>query len=319
MYKQIKLIPTKLIKYKITIYFMSSKKKILKRVVNGKSFKLIDFQAFDNHESEHDSSDDSQQSNVSITNAPKKFTIQIFGINEKGETACLYINNYLPFFYVKVGNNWTNNDAQELLSSLRFKVGKTKTLQQSICKAELVEHHKLYGFSAGNTHSFVKLTFKNISTMNKTKGLWYRYLTAAEKKRNPNANYRTFQGFSFKKTDLELYESNIPPLLRYFHINNISPSGWIFVNTDKASIPENFTTTCKYEYCCKTIHIKPLPDKETIVPYKICSFDIEASSSHGDFPVPVKTYKRVATNIVDVFMRMKLGSSLTESQAKKIN
>ena len=30
------------------------------------------------------------------------------------------------------------------------------------------------------------------------------------------------------------------------------------------------------------------------------SFDIEADSSHGDFPLPVKTYKRLATNIVDV-------------------
>jgi DNA polymerase elongation subunit (family B) len=42
------------------------------------------------------------------------------------------------------------------------------------------------------------------------------------------------------------------------------------------------------------------PDKETRVPYKICSFDIEASSSHGDFPLAIKTHKKLATNIVDV-------------------
>ena len=46
--------------------------------------------------------------------------------------------------------------------------------------------------------------------------------------------------------------------------------------------------------------IIPLNDKETMVPYKICSFDIEASSSHGDFPVPVKSYKKLATNIIDI-------------------
>jgi hypothetical protein len=46
-----------------------------------------------------------------------------------------------------------------------------------------------------------------------------------------------------------------------------------------------------------------MPEKETRVPYKICSFDIEASSSHGDFPLPKKTYKRLAMNIVDVFSR----------------
>jgi DNA polymerase elongation subunit (family B) len=38
-----------------------------------------------------------------------------------------------------------------------------------------------------------------------------------------------------------------------------------------------------------------------MVPYKVMSFDIEASSSHGDFPVPVKSYKKLATNIVDYF------------------
>jgi len=40
------------------------------------------------------------------------------------------------------------------------------------------------------------------------------------------------------------------------------------------------------------------------VPYKIMSFDIEASSSHGDFPVSVKSYKKLATNIVDHFEKM---------------
>jgi hypothetical protein len=35
-----------------------------------------------------------------------------------------------------------------------------------------------------------------------------------------------------------------------------------------------------------------------MVPYKICSFDIEASSSHGDFPESIKNYKKVAYDIV---------------------
>ena len=39
------------------------------------------------------------------------------------------------------------------------------------------------------------------------------------------------------------------------------------------------------------------------MPYKICSFDIEASSSHGDFPLPIKTYKKLATNIVDYWIQ----------------
>ena len=62
-------------------------------------------------------------------------------------------------------------------------------------------------------------------------------------------------------------------------------------------------TTCTYEYVCSVKKILPQNDKETPVPYKICSFDIEASSSHGDFPLPVKTYKRLATQLVDAIDR----------------
>ena len=37
------------------------------------------------------------------------------------------------------------------------------------------------------------------------------------------------------------------------------------------------------------------------MPYKIASFDIEASSSHGDFPLAKKDYKKLATNIIDAW------------------
>ena len=55
-----------------------------------------------------------------------------------------------------------------------------------------------------------------------------------------------------------------------------------------------------YEFVIGMQDIRPQPTKEVPVPYKICSFDIEASSSHGDFPLAVKTYKKLATNMVDV-------------------
>jgi DNA polymerase elongation subunit (family B) len=109
--------------------------------------------------------------------------------------------------------------------------------------------------------------------------------------------------FTFNKTKTMLYEANIPPLLRYFHIQNISPSGWI-------EIPEKYikeglskNTTCTYEYSIEYSDVLPLNDKETPVPYKICSFDIEASSSHGDFPLAKKSYKKLATNVVDYFKK----------------
>jgi hypothetical protein len=67
--------------------------------------------------------------------------------------------------------------------------------------------------------------------MNKVRNLWYYYV---DDKKNPKGgNIRKMKGYVFpdKGYQLELYESTIPPLLRYFHIHSVSPSGWVFVNT----------------------------------------------------------------------------------------
>ena len=272
---------------------------VIKRV--GKSFRLIDFHIFNqkgdlfqNEDSMSEESDDQSK-----WNQQENFVIQMFGINEKGETCCVYLNDYKPFFYIKVGDDWDDNDVYELKRDIQQKVGKYHS--KNIRSIELIKRQKLYGFSGGNSHQFAKLTLDNTTTLNKVRNLWYTYLDEIEKKKT--GNYRKRRDYIFNDANLELYESTIPPLLRYFHIHNVSPSGWIFVNTKLCSIPPIKTTTCKYEYVCKCNGIKSMPQKETIVPYKICSFDIEASSSHGDFPLPIKTYKRLAMNIVDVFMR----------------
>ncbi len=250
-----------------------------KPVVCSKSFKLIDFQVYDEK-----------------VEKQSHFIIQMFGVNEIGETCSITVNGYKPFFYVKVGDDWTDSVARSLYHELSKKINST-----AILSSELVEHKKLYGFTDGKLFKYVKLTFENSFTMNRTKRLWY------------DENGRMKQ-FKFKGINLELYESAIPPLLRYFHISNISPSGWVQIFTKKAIVPSNLTTTCDYEYICTCDCIKPLPDKETRVPYKICSFDIEASSSHGDFPVPIKTYKRLASNLVDAFQK----HSPDESRAKML-
>ena len=42
----------------------------------------------------------------------------------------------------------------------------------------------------------------------------------------------------------------------------------------------------------------PLPYKEAPVPAIVASWDIEASSSHGDFPLAIKTYRKLVGDII---------------------
>ena len=266
----------------------------------GKSFRLLDFHVFDHIKSKTENSDSenstSSEKSVAARVYPSDipFVIQMFGINESGETCSLYINDYEPFFYIKVGDDWTQSKVRDFMIHLK-NLKEIKYYSGAIVSSELVEQKKLYGFTGGKNFKFIKITVKNQQTFNKIKNLWYE--------NDIVTGFRKMIKYKYGSYQLESYESNIPPLLRYFHIQNMSPSGWVVVNTKKCLTVDSGkkTTTCKYEYICSSKAVVPAPEKETRVPYKICSFDIEASSSHGDFPIPVKSYKRLATNIVDIF------------------
>ncbi len=278
----------------------TKKLRVNKNATITKSFRLIEFNFYDDDSCNDDSSTDS---NDKYKNN-KSFVIQMFGINETGETCCLYVNDYMPFFYVKVGKDWTDGDKFGLIQQIQKKL--PNYYQDCIISSEYVEHNKLYGFTAGQKERFIRLEFQNMASMNKVKGLWYSYTTGEKKREN----------LTYKDIEIELYESNIPPLLRYFHINHISPSGWVSFKLNKVLKLDYKTTTCNYEYICSLKNLIPENDKETIVPYKICSFDIEASSSHGDFPLPQKDYKRLAMNLVDCFLKQK--SFLDEDNTKTL-
>jgi DNA polymerase elongation subunit (family B) len=243
------------------------------------------------------------------------FNIQMFGLNERGETASITVCDYTPFFYIMVPEFWTNSFKLEFQRHLTEKLGFHH--KDSIVECSIIKRKKLYGFDGGKEHKFVIVKFTNMAAFNKAKNLWY--YNSVDK--NGERERRLCKlGYKYKTWYLMLYEANIPPLLRFLHITEISPSGWIMLQSSNCEMVVNKTTLCTYEFVVNYKNIIALNDKETRVPYKICSFDIEASSSHGDFPLPVKTYKKLATNIVDYFSKlvMEIPPSFCKSILKKI-
>ena len=258
----------------------------------------------------------------------KEFVVQMFGKNEKKESASILVKNIEPFFYVKVGAKWNKSTVKAFKKEINYilakkelennferyksnlqnfispKPGKDECCTEyvknnyktyksfasiGIVEFELVEKHKLYGFDNHSTYNFVKIKLSSSYAFNKLKNLWFdRYEDETSRfgfsQKLKTLNYRDFE--------TELYEAKLPPLLRFFHINDISPSGWVKV-TNYKNITEK-CTRCDYELSVDFKNIVALREKETHVPFNICSFDIEASSSHGDFPTAKKSYKKLA-------------------------
>ena len=208
----------------------------------------------------------------------RHFCIQMFGINEIGETCSLFVHDFEPFFFIKLPMQWTKGDLDSWYATFKKKMGFSS---KDCVSCIMQEKDQLYQFTGVMKYHFAKLSFGNMSAFYNAKRIIVNE-----------------QGFQFP-----LYESEIPPMLRFFHIQNISPSGWVKVRDDLCETPSEPMTTTKHEFICSKDHLIPLPNKETPVPYKICSFDAEMSSSHGDFPVPIKDYKRPATQIIDALQK----------------
>jgi len=265
-----------------------------KKIAVAKSFRLFYFDVLnDVIEQSPSSSDDEKEKEKKKKGDEKQFLVQMYGINEKGETCSIIVDDFEPFFYIKVADNWDLGKVNTMVREIKASIG--EFYKDSITNFELVDSQKLYGFSAGKKSKFVKLVFKNTVVMNKVKNLWYQQLPDGGRRVRPFTPHT------------QLYEANLPPLLRFFHLTKIYPNGWVMVST-RAPQSAVKTTTCTYEYVASQTLIKPLPEKETIVPYKIMSFDIEAGSSHGDFPLPKKTYKRLAINMMDNYDKLATNS-----------
>jgi DNA polymerase elongation subunit (family B) len=276
-------------------------------------FRIFDFNVYNGKEMAKESSDEDEHTYKDNT----KFIIQIFGVDEKGKTCSILAEDYRPFFYVMVNDKWTKEMKEQFLTHIKSKIG--NYYKDSITECKIIKRKKLYGFDGGKEHKFIRLEFINFNAFNKVKNLWYTdYQHGHKLIKNKDGE----EGYFFNNTYIKLYEANIPPLLRFFHIKDISPSGWIALPKKKTvEIKSEYkNTNCDFEFSINYNNIIPLNNIETRVPYKIMSFDIEASSSHGDFPVPIKSYKKLATNILEYFEKLEIGmtADLCKQILKKI-
>ena len=80
-------------------------------------FKLFEFNIY--NEKGVQDEDAEIKSNTDIN----KFVIQMFGINEEGQKASIIVEEYQPFFYLKVDDNWGQTKKTAFYNHLKTKVG----------------------------------------------------------------------------------------------------------------------------------------------------------------------------------------------------
>ena len=232
------------------------------------------------------------------------YDVNLYGVTRDGKSVMCKVTGFKPYFYVRAPLYLRKKDIEKYLLTLEqqlqdgiFKyrkryVSRDDGTEQIIeadglnfndrerYKFEVVEKTDFWGFSTKDRF-FVKVS---VDTM----GMFYEMRSIFE---------------TIKEEDNEwiLYEtdSNIP-IYRFIHNKNIKPCGWLSVKTKSEDVDELDTNTiCHYAFKVPYNLIKPLPNVNKIAPILIASFDIECTSSHGDFPMAIKDYKRLAQDLCE--------------------
>ena len=209
----------------------------------------------------------------------------------------LDLEEFEPFFFFKIPDNWRKQDLDMLIERLKTEAASdpnsTYSYANGLKKWEVVISKPFYGYTANDKFQYAMLVFENSSTFGKFRRL-LEYLI--EKKSAEWAQH-------------QLYESNIEPMLRLNHIQEIIPSGWIHLPPGVAKAPVQFKSSdCQLHFNLDYRKVVPMPDCSDIPPLQVASFDIEADSSHGDFPIAAKNYQKLAQDIVTEFLKLPQGT-----------
>lgn len=261
----------------------------------------IEFQITDIYDPESD------KANIQ-KDATDFYSLLIYGTSAVGATYCVKVNNFVPYFYIKPPEKWEGfgknafkvkvDELNDIMMNETYKCvfnsnGKKteynkkiipRALESHFVSMKVVRKKDFWGFTNDKIFRFLKVSVKSLKLYNSLK----------------------YYFKSLEKSDFKMYETNIDPFLKYIHTQNIRPCDWVRIEKGAYEIGDDISR-CDYNIETEYKNIMPIQVNK-IAPLLITSFDIECSSSHGDFPVPKKNYSKVAQ---DLAMVAKLGYKYT--------
>lgn len=213
-------------------------------------------------------------------NGNNKFVIRIFGRTRDDKTIQVKVNNFLPFFYIRIEKNWKQRQIDALMTQLKYRVF-PKENKEELVSYRIVERNIFWGFTNYEKFSFLELTFN-------TWGALKSYERACKSAKKP----LTVREISPDPINLELFESNIEPFLRCMHIRGLDAVGWIKISEDKSEPLTELISYCDYNIQASWTSLDRVEDR-TISKFRVAAFDIECISEDGSFPQAERDYDQI--------------------------
>jgi len=209
-----------------------------------------------------------------------EYIIHLFGRCMDGKSVYAKVLGYTPYFYILLPKKFQNSNDDEIdkfIKSLKyyFYSNECKVFykyKHTLKTIELVRQKKAEGFTNDSEFNFLRLIFNNYDGMKK-------YKSFIENNKISVSSYNPYQ--------FKLYEANILPMIRCFHIRDISGCSWVSAPEGKYTLIENDKESrCDIEINISYKSLTPIKndgDKGN-APLRIASYDIECNSIDGEFP-----------------------------------
>ena len=232
----------------------------------------------------------------------KEFVLTMYGIDENDKRVVCNVYGYKPYFFIKIPNNWDINNAKTLIKNIsKDKIHK---------RIEIITAKDFYGVQWNpnteniQTFNFMKIYFESYSEMrkciNETKKFYNTKEELSGQKRDIHKAWKETR--TSINNDSNLYESSIHPIIKFIYDTDIDPTGWVHIdNTDKGDYKSRLFLQDEYTTSYKDISKY---DNDKPSNYRVASFDIECDSLHGDFPMPIKNYKKFSSEIFDSYQNL---------------
>ena len=213
----------------------------------------------------------------------RELVIHLFGTTETGDPVRCDVTGFKPTFYLRLPEEKTSLAAETLTTYIR-----QEGIPMENITIKRITKKIFYGFTAQTAYPFLQLEVPSLSLFRTLRGLFL------DDQLNP-CTKKKLDG-PWKNTKVEVFEANIDPMLRFLHVQNIQPCGWVRVKDGMLSVTSDkdssLVTECHYD------QVVPTKGPRVSAPFLTASWDIECFSMTGDFPVAKRTWRKAAKDLI---------------------
>lgn len=217
-----------------------------------------------------------------------KYVVDVFGRTDSGDVAKVRLTDFKPYLYIKAFQTDSPTSIENAIHKAHDESQKKKgkgAYSLGLKISRELKQDAMQGFNGMNPVPVWKIVCKSLFVF-KTVARLVKSIRNVE----------------------EIYEADLPPLLRLFHEQDIAPASPIVFNgtTVEVGDDENVDTSFEVEY----FEVRPFTNIS--IPLLVGSYDIEVYSSTGKFPVA----SNAKDEITQIGVSFRWNDTLLESDSR---